>query len=202
MPFSQSGQLSSIVGFCESLQPMTVLDVGVGMGMYGFLLRTNLEHINLFSVSGSSASQRPRSEWKRRIDGIEGFATYLTPVHEYSYNKIFIADALQALSKIGDGSYELVLAVDILEHFEKSQGELFVSECLRVCSQACLMSTPKDFIHQVVEANPLEDHRSHWTSEELLSLGFNRFIADQVSWIAVADKAATSRDSDAYRCRE
>jgi 2-polyprenyl-3-methyl-5-hydroxy-6-metoxy-1,4-benzoquinol methylase len=190
LPFSQSGQIGAIVGFCESLQPLSVLDVGVGMGVYGFLLRTNLEHLDLFDVSGTTASLRPRSAWKRRIDGIEGFATYLTPVHAYAYNQVIIADALDALSKMADGSYELVLAVDILEHFTKEQGDAFICECVRVCSRACLISTPKEFIHQVVEANPLEDHRSHWLKSDLEAHGFDHFLDDTISWVATQRKHA------------
>lgn len=43
MPFSQSSQISAIVQFGEELKPASILDVGVGMGQYGFLFRTNLE---------------------------------------------------------------------------------------------------------------------------------------------------------------
>ena len=43
MPFSYSSQLSTIVGYVEQQNPATILDVGIGMGQYGFLLRTNLK---------------------------------------------------------------------------------------------------------------------------------------------------------------
>jgi ubiquinone/menaquinone biosynthesis C-methylase UbiE len=188
MPFSQSQQISAIVGYAESLQPMSVLDVGAGMGQYGFLLRTNLEHLNLFDVQGDQGVLRPRSGWQRRIDGIEGFAAYLTPVHDYAYNRVLIGDALELLLTLPDNSYELVMAIDILEHFEKPAGQRFLRECFRVSSRACLISTPKDFIPQAVAANPLEDHRSHWTLDELQGQGSARVIDDSVSWIVVSAK--------------
>ena len=96
-----------------------------------------------------------------RIDGIEGFPVYLTPVHEYAYNRIMIGDALDLLPGIGDGAYELVLAVDILEHFAKSEGLKSLNELKRVASKAVLVSTPKEFDRQDIEANPLENHHSH-----------------------------------------
>lgn len=185
MPFSQSKQLSAIVGFAETLQPMSVLDVGTGMGQYGFLLRTNLEHLNLFDVQGAVGKLRPRSEWKRRIDGIEGFGGYLTPVHDYAYNRMMIGDALDQLARIPDREYELVIAIDILEHFEKADGLRFLAECARVSSHACLVSTPKDFCHQEVEANPLENHRSHWLPDELAEAGFGQVLDDEESWVVV-----------------
>lgn len=185
MPFSYSSQLSAIVGFAERLKPASILDVGVGMGQYGFLLRMNLENVNLFRIDGARATQRPKSEWTVRIDGIEGFAGYFTPVHEYVYNNILVGDALKLLEAIPDAIYELVLAIDILEHFEKAEGQAFLEECRRVCRGAALISTPKDFFHQDVEANPLENHRSHWTEQDLRDSGFSEFLPDGLSLIAV-----------------
>jgi 2-polyprenyl-3-methyl-5-hydroxy-6-metoxy-1,4-benzoquinol methylase len=188
MPFSHSAQISTIVGFAENMQPMSILDVGVGMGQYGFLMRTNLENVHLFDVKGSTAIQRPRDQWQRRIDGIEGFATYMTPVHDYAYNQIIIGEALQTLSGMPSASYDLVMAIDILEHFSKEQGYEFVRECMRVSAKACLISTPKEFTHQEVAANPLEDHRSHWSQVDLEQAGFDNFLRDAASWIGIAKK--------------
>ncbi|MDV6345237.1 hypothetical protein [Nitrosomonas sp. Is37] len=93
MPFSYSNQLSTIIGFAEQQRPESILDIGVGIGQYGFLLRTNLENINLFEIEGSNARQRSKDQWKIRIDGIEGYAGYLTAVHDYSYSQLMIGDA-------------------------------------------------------------------------------------------------------------
>lgn len=183
MPFSQSSQISTIVGCAEALQPASVLDVGVGMGQYGFLLRNNLEHLNLFEVNGREARQTPRERWRVRIDGIEGYAGYLTPVHQWAYNEVFIADALQRLPLLADASYDLVIAIDILEHFDKAEGRLFLQHCRRIARRMALVSTPKDFIEQHVEANPLEDHRSVWTQADLAAEGYARVLPNADSWI-------------------
>jgi ubiquinone/menaquinone biosynthesis C-methylase UbiE len=192
MPFSHSGQLSTIVRFAEGLQPLSVLDVGTGMGQYGFLLRTNLENVELFDVPADAPpSQRPRSAWRRRIDGIEGFALYRTPVHDWAYTNWIVGEALQVLSGMADRSYELVMAIDILEHFETADGLKLLGECARVASRAVLVSTPKTFIHQEVEANPLENHRSLWTEGQLAGAGYGRVLPDADSWIVVHDVAPT-----------
>ena len=185
MPFSQSSQISSIVGFIEEIDPASILDVGTGMGQYGFLARNNLEHANLFQVDGVHASQKSKREWRVRIDGIEAFPTYLTPVHEYVYNQVMIGEAIELLGGIDDRSYDLVLAIDILEHFTKPDGLKFLSELKRVSKRATLVSTPKEFHSQEIEANPYENHRSHWTDEELTQAGYGRSLANRESWIAV-----------------
>lgn len=187
MPFSHSAQISSIVGFAERLQPRSVLDVGVGMGQYGFLLRNNLEHEHLFEIDGAHARQRPREDWRVRIDGIEGYAGYLTPVHAWAYNTVQIGDALALLPTIASRSYELVLVIDVLEHFEKADGQRLLAQCRRIAARAALISTPKAFHAQHVPANPLEDHRSVWGADELAAAGFGTLLPDAESWVAVAD---------------
>lgn len=184
VPFSQSSQISAIVGCVERLQPRSVLDVGVGMGQYGFLLRTNLENAALFEVDGRDAHQTPRERWAVRIDGIEGYAGYLTPVHAWAYNEVHIGDALRLLPGIATASYDLVLAIDILEHFDKADGLAFLRECRRVARRMSLVSTPKQFCAQQVEANPFEDHRSVWSREELAGQGYARVLPNDESWVA------------------
>ena len=155
------------------------------MGQYGFLLRTNLEHVNLFQIDGAHAKQRERAGWQVRIDGIEGYRTYLTPVHDYAYNRVLIGNAMDILPTIPDRAYELVLAVDILEHFSAPDGRAFIAHCLRISSRAVLVSTPKLFVHQEVAANPLENHRSVWIESELHSLGLATTLDSDESWVVV-----------------
>ena len=169
-----------------------MLDIGVGMGQYGFLLRTNLEHVGLFEVDGANARQTPRERWSIRIDGIEGYGGYLTPVHDYVYNDIHIGDALQRLPDVADAAYDLVLAIDVLEHFDVPQGQRFLAECRRVARRVALVSTPKDFVEQHVEANPFEDHRSHWSLDDLAAHGFGEVLPNDISWIAAWRRPAAA----------
>ena len=189
MPFSHSSQLSAIVGFIEHLQPASILDVGVGMGQYGFLARNSLENVHLFHIEGDRAHLRPKDEWRVRIDGIEAFRGYLTPVHDYAYNNITIGDALKTLPAIEDRAYDLVLGIDILEHFTEQDGLVFLAELKRIARRAALVSTPKDFHEQEVEANPYENHRSHWTDTALIHEGYSEVLDNPVSWIAVHRRA-------------
>lgn len=184
VPFSQSTQLSAIVGWVETLAPKSVLDVGAGMGQYGFLLRNNLEGVNLFRIEGGRGRLRPKSEWLIRIDAIEGFPGYLTPVHEWAYNNIMLGEALGSLGTMETGRYELAIAIDILEHFDKEPGRRFLAELRRVASRAALASTPKVFHPQDVPANPYENHRSLWTGAELALSGFAEVLPNAESWIA------------------
>lgn len=188
MPFSQSSQISTIVQFLEQSAPASLLDVGVGMGQYGFLARTNLEHLNLFVVEGERGWQRAREEWRVRIDGIEACDIYLTPVHDYVYNTLHIGDAMEVLPTLQADDYELVMAIDILEHLDKPDGLRFLDQLKRVSRGQVLVSTPKDFHEQEVPANPYENHRSHWSEQELIEAGFSTILENEHSWVAVHRK--------------
>lgn len=190
MPFSQSTQISAIVKFAEDLKPLSVLDLGTGMGQYGFLLRTNLEQENLFEVDGAQGRLRPREGWRIKIDGVEGCGGYMTPVHSYAYNNMTISNVLDALPNIGDDSYDLVLGIDILEHFTTEDGLVFLDHCKRIASRAALISTPKIFYPQEVEANPFENHRSLWSAEQLAAGEFKHIISNADSWVAVYTRSA------------
>ncbi len=189
MPFSQNSQLTPILGFVESLRPGSVLDVGAGMGKYGFLLRTSLEAENLFEIAGDRGWQRPKSGWRVVIDGIEGFAAYLTPVHEWAYNRVYVADARKVLPTLPDRGYALVLAIDILEHFDADEGVRVLEEIKRIAGRCAIVSTPKEFVAQEVAANPLENHRSLWTREQLAAQGFSHVLPNEESWIAIWQRA-------------
>ena len=53
----------------------------------------------------------------------------------------------------------------------------------RIARRMALISTPKDFIEQHVEANPFEDHKSLWTLPQLQALGYVNTVANAESWI-------------------
>jgi len=155
------------------------------MGQYGFMLRTNLEGDNLFEVDGAQGRLRPREDWRIRIDGVEGCAGYMTPVHTYAYNNMTISNVLDALPKIDDCSYDLVLGIDILEHFTTADGLIFLDHCKRIASRAALISTPKIFYPQEIEANPFENHRSLWSADQLADKEFKHILPNADSWVAI-----------------
>ena len=85
MPSSHYFQLNEIVDLISLADPVKLLDIGVGFGKYGFLAR---EYLELWKDGGDY------QKWNRQIDGIEAFEPYITPVHQFIYNNIFIGNAL------------------------------------------------------------------------------------------------------------
>lgn len=192
MSFSHSTQISTILNYVEDLSPISILDVGFGMAQYGFLLRLALEGANLFQIDAATGHSRHsyKNEWRIRIDGIDGCGDYVTPVHEYCYNNLIIGDALDVLPTLVDNSYQLVLAIDILEYLSKSDGLAFLAQLKRIASQVALVSTPKVFMPQTVVASLYEDCRSLWTQTELAAQQFQHRLTSDTCWIAIYQQAA------------
>ncbi len=174
MPTSIWTSLSFILNEIMKLSPtpQSVLDVGLGSGKYGFLCREYLTYWN---------SPVPR---RITIHGIEAFPDYITPLQKQIYDEIFIGDALSILGSLGTQSYDLLLLIDVLEHFEKTVGHDLLRECQRV-AKAVIVSTPSQFWPQGENwGNAAEKHLCLWTKHELKKCGARRVFKKE-NWIGI-----------------
>lgn len=173
MPSSHHYQLNEIIDLIIRTNPKKILDIGVGFGKYGFLSR---EYLELWNGS------EKYDQWQRQIDGIEAFKEYITPAHRYIYNRIFIGDALKILPEITD-QYDLVLLIDVLEHFNFEDGSRILGECRRI-SANILVSVPKVLsVQDEAFGNPYEVHKNPWKKKELAAIGNAFFINNPRSFI-------------------
>ena len=86
MPSSQHQQISKIIDYVMTIDPKSVLEIGVGFGKYGLLCREYLEF-----WKGDVDWQLPIKEnWERRIDGIEAFESYINKHQDYIYDNLYI----------------------------------------------------------------------------------------------------------------
>jgi SAM-dependent methyltransferase len=160
VPTSILYQLNQIMELIVRTDPQSVLDVGVGFGKYGFLSR---EYLELWD------GRKTYGDWKRRIDGIEVFERYLTPVHDYVYDRIYIGDALDVLPTI-ETTYDLVLLIDIVEHFEYEEAKRLLKECIRV-GRNIIISTPRDILSgDETFGNPYQAHKFQWERRHFTEL--------------------------------
>jgi 2-polyprenyl-3-methyl-5-hydroxy-6-metoxy-1,4-benzoquinol methylase len=193
MPVSDYSQISPIIDQVVKINPKTILDAGCGLGIYGSLCRIYLEGDNLYDRANLTWNKK--ENWNVKIDCIEGFEKYITDLHRAVYNGIFIGDAQNILKGFEDKAYELVLAIDILEHLKKEDGIAFIKSLQRI-GENVIIATPAEFIKQVVPENTLEDHLSFWNKEELQSSGFN--IVEETSSL-IGLYRSPGRQGTAYR---
>ncbi len=159
MPVSTSAHISHCVSKIIEVQPRSVLDVGCGFGLWGFLCREYLDVWN---------GRVQPEEWQVRIDGIELFEPYIQAHHRALYSSIRIADIREAVREIGE--YDLILAGDVIEHLDKADGERVVEQLYGRARRALIVNIPlgPGWEHPEQYGNPGELHRSQWEVEDFL----------------------------------
>ncbi|MBC7343764.1 MAG: glycosyltransferase family 1 protein, partial [Clostridia bacterium] len=73
MPTSWYQVIPIVLDQIQSLQPRSVLDVGIGFGKYGMLIREALE---------VPLGRYYKHQWQIKVDGVEVFSGYKNPIHE------------------------------------------------------------------------------------------------------------------------
>ena len=173
MPSSHYFQLNEIIDLISLTDPGKLLDIGVGFGKYGFLAR---EYLELWKDGGEY------HKWERQIDGIEAFEPYLTPVHKFIYNNVFIGNALDILPSLKD-EYDLILMIDVFEHFTFEDGMKLLGEC-RKKGRNILISVPIAMSPQEsVYGNEFEMHKYAWKQEDFKHIPDKFFLKNVRSTI-------------------
>jgi SAM-dependent methyltransferase len=73
-----------------------------------------------------------------------------------------------------DESYDVVVALDVLEHLDPDTGVRFIAELLRVSARDLIVLTPSGFDPQPAQPDqPWMEHRSGWTAGQLEDLGLD-----------------------------
>jgi SAM-dependent methyltransferase len=173
MPSSHPYQLNEILELIIETNPRKLLDIGIGFGKYGFLSREYLELWDPDAVYGSH---------KRQIDGIEAFEAYLTPIHRLIYDRIFTGDAREVLPVLSD-RYDLILMIDVFEHFTHEEGLKILKECRR-CGKNILISVPRVMsVQEEVYGNLFETHRFNWKRKDFSNITDKFFLYNVKSTI-------------------
>ncbi len=172
MPSSASESIPYLIEFTRKNRPQlkTVLDIGIGFGKDGFLLR------EYFDVKESHTFQ-PK-DWKLHITGIDIYEGYLSELQRIIYNEIIIGDIFDILPSLG--KFDLAILADIIEHFPKEQGYQLLDKLLEHVKDI-IITTPYGYHeHHADGANVHEEHKSGWEEED-----FSKY--------KVIDKAVISR---------
>ncbi len=173
MPTSHHKQISKILDLVILNNPKSVLDIGTGFGKYGMLIR---EYLELWD------GRENYKDFRRVIDGIEAYPDYITPVHKFIYDNLYIGNASSVINNLST-EYDLVLLIDVLEHFEQLEGEIIINKILKR-NKVLLISVPKLVEDQDDSfGNPFEIHKSQWSKKNFREYGATYFKKDDYSII-------------------
>ena len=176
---SNPATLTPVGKYLRAYRPKSVLDIGIGFGKWGFLAR---EYLDVWD------GRYRIEDWQTRIEGVEIYKEYITPLHEYVYDEIHIGDVRKLATTI-QGPFDLVLAVDVLEHLPGDDVLMVLDELLRR-HRATLVNVPAGgrltlHPHGRHFENEHEQHLSHWSRQSLRKAGAVQVRSNLASHLAL-----------------
>jgi len=194
MPVGAYQQLSTIADLIVRINPRATLDVGMGFGTYGMLVR---EYLDLWdNVDDASVYT-----WKRTLDGIEICEKYLTPSHRFLYDEIHIGDARTIVPTLTK-HYDLAILADVIEHLPSSDGRKLLSDILAI-SDTIVISTPrKAKVQGALYGNEHERHVSQWREKDFQTFGECLFVPNEGSLICCIGTAVPILRKEFFNFKE
>ena len=152
---------------CTSLVPMivrewghpsSVLDLGMGMGLWGTCVRQWLDY-----------GVKP---YRTKLVGVEGWEGYRNPIWDI-YDRVVCSEIIAFLSGSTE-TFDCILLLDVIEHFTKEDGisALGLIRARLNPGGVAFIGTPAVFMEQgAVYGNELERHRCLWNVHEASASG-------------------------------
>lgn len=154
MPSSNYAVIPVVLDIVLTLQPKSILDIGVGYGKYGVLFR---EYLDIWKTD------KPFGTRTFKLVGVEAFAGYMNPCWDV-YNDVYV-DNIQNLPEIYTQPFDLVFMGDVIEHLPKEQALALIKG---LNYEDLLIVTPLEVREQgAVYGNPYEQHISKWDKSDL-----------------------------------
>lgn len=163
MPIGSLSVFATMMDALNKSKPKSVLDLGMGMGIYAAGIR----------------------QW---CDMGYGFRTYIEGVEifeEYKnsswllYND-FTVCSIDEYLKNSTSKFDCILLMDVIEHFEKQKGFELIENIKQHLEKGGMfyIATPGIFCEQgSVHGNESEKHLSLWSSEDFKNVGFEIITA-------------------------
>lgn len=105
--------------------------------------------------------------------GVDG---YLQSIQEAERNRThdeYVHASIDALPDLfADQSFDAVVALDVIEHLPKENGDAFLKHMERIAKKTVIVFTPNGFIPQKSHDGNLQEHVSGWTAQELRAKGY------------------------------
>ncbi len=172
-----------------------VLEIGVGFGKYGVLIR---EYLEIYEKA-----RYDKENWRLNLIGVEIFKNYKNPIHDYIYDHIYYTDILTIINDLPN--FDLILLVDVIEHIEKDRAAVLLRELIQkmnICIFVCHPDGNKEdaLLQDEAFGNKYEAHISRWTKHDYDNIAYTIHI-DKTSKIICKNEAHYRRICNAVSPR-
>jgi len=163
MPLSYYQIAPIILDHVIAEKPVSVLDVGIGFGKYGVLVREVLD---------LPFERYDQKNWLVKIDGIEIHPGYKNPIYDYIYHNVYYNSIQNVLPVLEN--YDVILFIDLIQNFSKEEGKKLIHELLLKTNKVLIITTPLYPHSQPYYLdNPHEQHQSRWSQIDFTDFDFH-----------------------------
>ena len=182
MPSSYPENIPAIIQAIAKLKPKSVLDIGIGRGKYGFLIREYFpptkEKEKIYDDSASPIKSMGCEEILT-VDGVEVFEPYITDLQKKIYNQIFIGNVLEMDIEKWE-PHDLYLLIDVIEHWERKKTMELIEKLIKKGN--ILISTPRSYTPQRASyGNKWEEHLTEYEGHPWTADDFNMYPLEDIS---------------------
>jgi len=144
-----------VLRFIPSCNEKTILDIGCGKGIWGYLIRSLKEGYNGYMV------------------GIDLSRKYLRFVRRFRvYDDLILCDA--SLSPFRPKTFDFVIAAEVIEHIPKSNAFQLINNLKKIAKERVLTTTPNGVYFQgALDGVQSQRHLSTWSVSNLKRFGFH-----------------------------
>ena len=121
--------------------------------------------------------QSPVHSFSRQIPYTVGLDVHAPSIErsrqEGIHSEYRTAEITDLASQFPPHSFDSVVALDVLEHFTKEDGNRLIDAMESVARKQVVVFTPNGMVYQPPEpGNPFQEHLSGWTAEEMRLRGY------------------------------
>ncbi|MDP9360545.1 MAG: methyltransferase domain-containing protein [Acidobacteriota bacterium] len=151
---------------------------GISFEQYHAALRQTIADGNCHSLLDVGCGERsPIYRFSKSIHRTTGVDSHLPSIERSRAQGIHTDYVQMNIAEIGSRfaprSFDCVVALDVIEHFEKDDGLRLLDAMERIARQKAVIFTPNGFVAQpATEDNPHQLHKSGWTVAQMRARGY------------------------------
>lgn len=109
--------------------------------------------------------------------GVDIYAEYFKHIQSTVPYSVVKYDVRKLSEIFVDKSFDLVIALDIVEHLEKEEGLELIKQCEKIARKAVIIETPLGYVPQNIDilghgGHQWQTHRSAWLLKDFSKLGY------------------------------